>query len=683
MREMRIRAGSAIAIGVVTSITVLVAGQSAPAPERTGARRTALFTEAQAKSGEGVYAKACASCHGATLAGGTAPPLAGPAFARSWGNPNATLDDIFFIIRTTMPPNNTSALSPADRAAVFAHVLKVNGYPSGSATLTADSPQLRRERLQVTAVPVIPEVEPPAYIAGTGTPPSVDLGPSQATLNDAETSRDWLLHNHDYSGTRFSPLTEITPANAARLTPACLFQMGERDNFQTMPIVHRGVMYVTTMNMTIALDATTCRTKWRHTWQPKDDTGWERNRGIAIKDGRVVRATSDGYLLALNAETGAMLWARQVAKPDDGETFTMAPIVFEDLVLIGPAGSENNMQGWVGAFKLADGSPAWRFNTVPKAGEPGSETWKNPRGIPVGGGAVWTQFSLDPSSGDLHVAVTNPAPDLPIHLRQGANLYTNSIVTLDARTGRLRWYRQLIANDSHDWDVTHASPLYNASIGGKTRRLIATAGKDGMLRGIDRDTKDVLFETAITTRENADTPVGLTPTRACPGVLGGVEWNGPAYNPGTNMIYTPAVDWCTTFTAFENVRHIPGKLYMGGTTQMDPPSKAQGWITAVDAATGEVKWRHRSPRPMVAAVTPTAGGVLFTGELTGDFVTLDARTGDVLYRFNTGGPMGGGVVTYEVGGRQYVAVASGSPSNFWVLGNPGSPTIVVFALPRQ
>jgi alcohol dehydrogenase (cytochrome c) len=668
-----------VAVAVVASASI-VPGQSVRPPDR---RQPALFTDAQAKSGADVYAKACASCHGLTLAGGSAPALAGPAFARSWNHPRATLDDIFFIIRTTMPPNNAGSVSPAERAAVFAHILKTNGYPSGAAALAADSPLLRSERLQVTAVPVIEEKEPPAYIAGTSEAPALDFGPSQAALNDAASSSDWLVHNHDYSGTRFSPLSQITPANAARLTPACMFQMGERDNFQTMPLVYRGVMYATTMNSTFALDATTCRTKWRHTWQPKDDPGWERNRGIALKDGRVVRATPDGYLLALNAETGAMLWARQVAKPDDGETFTMAPIVFDDLVLIGPAGSENNMQGWVGAFRVSDGSEVWRFNTVPKPGEPAHETWKNPRGIPVGGGAVWTQFSLDPGTGDLHVAVTNPAPDLPIHLRQGANLYTNSVVTLDARTGKLRWYRQLIANDSHDWDVTHASPLYTATIKGQSRRVVATAGKDGMLRGIDRDSRDLVFETAITTRENADVPVGLTPIRACPGVLGGVEWNGPAYNPATNMLYTPAVDWCTTFTAFENVRHIPGKLYMGGTTQMDSPAKAQGWITAVDAASGDVKWRHRSPRPMVAAVTSTAGGVLFSGELTGDFVTLDARSGEVLYRFNTGGPMGGGVVTYEVAGRQYVAVASGSPSNFWVLGNPGAPTIVVFALARQ
>jgi alcohol dehydrogenase (cytochrome c) len=660
----------------------LVVVDARQAPPRAAAGRPALFTEAQAKSGQAVYNESCASCHGAALTGGSAPALAGPAFARSWGDPRVTLDDLFFILRTTMPPQGSNSISAADKAAVFAFILQRNGYAAGQTTLTADMPQLKERRLEVAAAPATARPEPPAFVPGAAGAAAAAGGPDHATLSAASTSTDWLFHNHDYAGTRYSPLDQITVDNAARLAPACIFQMGERDNFQTGPIVHNGVMYVTTMLTTIALDATTCRVRWRHTWEAKDDMGWQRNRGVAIAGGRVVRATPDGYLVALSADRGALLWARQVSKPDDGETFTMAPLIFEDLVIVGPAGSENNVQGWVGAFRTSDGTPVWRFNTVPRPGEPGHETWKNPRGIPVGGGAVWTAFSLDVESGELHVAVTNPAPDLPIHLRQGENLYTNSIVALDVRSGKLRWYRQLIANDSHDWDVTHASPLFTATVNGETKRLVATAGKDGMLRAIDRDSKRVVYEAAVTTRENADVPVGLTPIRACPGVLGGVEWNGPAFNPRTNMLYVPAVDWCTTFVAFEQVRHIPGKLYMGGDTTMDPPAKAQGWITAVDASTGTVTWKFRSPRPMVAAVTSTAGQVLFAGELTGDFVALDARSGDVLYRFYTGGPMGGGVVTYAVGGRQYVAAASGSPSSYWVDRNPGSPTIVVFALPR-
>ncbi len=664
---------------VISTVALIAGGQSAGSPP--AAPRPALFTDAQAVSGEALYRQSCAGCHGATLTGGSAPALTGPAFESSWSDPRVTLADAFFIQRTTMPPRASNALSAAEHASVFAYILRVNGFPAGPTLLSATSAPLEAAHLRSDAERAAPRPAPPAFIPGAaGTAPAAS-GPDQATLNGSATSTDWLFHTHDYSGTRFSPLTEINTSTASHLASACVFQVGERDNFQTGPIVYNGTMYVTTMISTIALDAATCRVKWRHRWQTRDETGFQRNRGIALKDGRVIRGTPDGYLLALNADTGVQLWARQVAKPGEGETFSMAPLAFEDLILIGPAGSENNVQGWVGAFRASDGSPVWRFNTVPKSGEPGFETWQNPKGIPMGGGSVWTAFALDTENGDLHIAVTNPSPDLPVHLRQGSNLYTNSVVVLDVRTGKLRWHRQLVPNDSHDWDVTHATPIFNTMIGGSMRRLVTTTGKDGMLRALDRDTHNVVFETPVTTRENADTPVITTPLRACPGVLGGSQWNGPAYNPGTNLLYAAAVDWCATFSAFEQVRYIPGKLYMGGRSDLDPADKAQGWLTAVDAATGAVKWKYRSPRPMVAAVTTTAGNLLLTGELTGDFVVFDARTGDVLYRFNTGGPVGGGIVTYGVSGKQYVAVASGSPSNFWVDRNPGSPTILVFALP--
>ena len=678
MTETRARVAGRLALLVAVGLGTSAlpgAGQSPAVPARP-----ALFTDAQAASGEALYRQSCAGCHGAALAGGAAPALTGPGFEASWSDPRVTLADIFFLARTSMPPRASSSLSAQDHAAVFAYILKTNGFPPGPTALTAASMPLEAAHLRSDAAGAPARPAAPAFIPGAAGAAPAGSGPDQATLTGAAQSSDWLFHTHDYSGTRFSPLQEINVATAARLAPVCMFQVGERDNFQTGPIVYNGTMYVTTMISTIALDAATCRVKWRHRWQTRDDQGFQRNRGVALKDGRVIRGTPDGYLIALNADTGAPLWARQIAKPAEGETFSMAPLVFEDLVLIGPAGSENNVQGWVGAFRASDGSPVWRFNTVPRAGEPGFETWNNPKGIPMGGGSVWTAFALDTENGDLHVAVTNPSPDLPVHLRQGSNLYTNSIVVLDVRTGKLRWHRQLVPNDSHDWDVTHATPMITTTIGGSPRRLVMTTGKDGMLRALDRETHAVLYETPVTTRENADTPVITTPLRACPGVLGGSQWNGPAFNPGTNLLYVPAVDWCATFSSFEQVRYIPGKLYMGGRTDLDPVEKAQGWVTAVDASTGTVKWKYRSPRPMVAAVTTTAGNVVMTGELTGDFVVFDARSGDVLYRFKTGGPVGGGIVTYGVGGRQYVAVASGSPSNFWVDRNPGSPTIVVFAL---
>ena len=678
------KAGVALVIGIaivgVAVASLHGAGQQARAANAGSQPR--LFTEAQATSGKAVYERSCAPCHGAALLDGTAPRLAGPAFQASWGDPRVTLDDLFFIIRTTMPPQASSALSPQDHAAVFAYILSANGYVSGPSPLTANSVELRLEHLQVSAAPpALVRSTPSTFIPGAAGAAPANAGPSQAVLNAAARSTDWLFHTHDYLGTRFSPLDQINTTTAARLRPACVFQVGGQSNFQTGPVVYNATMYVTAGMSTIALDAATCRLKWQHTWQPRDNGGLFTNRGVAIKDGRVVRGTADGYLLALNAETGTLLWARQVAKTPDGETFTMAPLIFEDLILIGPAVSERNIQGWVGAFRLTDGSPVWRFNTVPKPGEPGSETWQAEKDIPVGGGGVWTAFALDTDAGDLHIAVTNPAPDLPVQLRKGSNLYTNSIVVLDVRTGKLRWHRQLVPNDSHDWDLTHVTPLFTANINGTMRRLVATSGKDGMLRVLDRETHALVYEVPVTTRENAEKPVTTTPIHACPGLLGGLEWNGPAYNAGASLLYTPAVDWCTTFTAFDEVRYIPGKSYMGGRADRDPREKAQGWLTAVDASTGTVKWKYRSPRPMVAAVTTTGGNLVLTGELTGDFLVLDARTGDVLYRFNTGGPIGGGIVTYAAAGQQYIAVVSGSPSNFWVDQNRGAPTIFVFGLP--
>jgi alcohol dehydrogenase (cytochrome c) len=512
--------------------------------------------------------------------------------------------------------------------------------------------------------------------------PTRGTAPTHAQLLAAwADTANWLYATHDYSGARYAAIKQITPENAGRLAPVCAFQVGDVSAFQSNPIIVDGVMIVTTSRVTVALDARTCRSRWRHTWTPRSAANWPQNRGVAVKDGLAVRGTSDGYLVALDLGTGKEVWTKKIANADIGESLTMPPMIYDDLVIIGPAGSENAIGGWIGGFRLATGDSVWRFRVIPLKGQPGSETWRVPAGTVVGGGAVWTAMSLDVNAGLVFAATTNPAPDFAGGVREGDNLYTNSIVALDARTGRVAWYRQLIPHDTHDWDVTQAGPLYEATIGGSVRQLMATAGKDGMLRVLDRTSHDVLFSTPVTTRENADTPVTTTGTRACPGVLGGVEWNGPSYNPVTKMLYTPAVDWCGTFKADDEPRHVPGKNYMGGDFAFDTsPLGGRGWLTAVDAVTGAVRWKYASPRPMVGAVTSTAGGVVLTGELTGDFLVFDAATGREAYRFNTGGPIGGGVTTYSLGGTQYVAVVSGSPSPFWVSANPGAPTVFVFAL---
>ncbi len=660
------------------ALATTVPGASAQAQ----AEAQRLFTSAQASRGEAVYRAQCADCHGRDLDDGDIAPLAGPAFIQSWTRPGRTLGDLYYITRSTMPRTAAGSLSEREYVDVLAYILERNGYPAGEVPLAADQAALQQVTLGAAplAEAARAKAPPPEFIPGKKGLEPTGTGPTQAELLAAHANTtDWLYHTHDYTGRRYVGLSQITPANVGRLQVACAYQVGELGYFQTGPIVYRGVMYVTTLHTTAAIDAATCREKWRHTWEPLATEVWPNQRGAAIKDGRVVRGTADGYLVALDAATGEPLWTRRVADASLGETITMAPMIFEDKVFIGPAGSENNISGWVGAFRLVDGEELWRFQTVPGARAPHDESWPNPENIPLGGGAVWTPFTLDVAKRELYVAVTNPAPDLPAHLRPGPNLYTNSIVALDVDTGKLKWYEQLVPNDAHDWDLTQVGPLFDAEVRGRHRELVATVGKDGILRTLDRETRETLYQTPITTQQNVDVPLTKEGVLVCPGLLGGVEWNGPAYNPGAKLLYVNAVDWCTTYALEDSVRFVEGELYVGGKFELAETS--QGWLTAVEAATGKVAWRYRSERPMVSAVTATGGGLVFTGELNGDFIALDARSGKALYRFNTGGPIGGGVVSYALGGKQYVAVASGRASLFF--GPVGAPTVFVFALPER
>lgn len=643
-----------------------------------------LFTEAQAQRGQSLYAAKCASCHGASLEGGSASALSGSKFAVKWTG--KSVDDLYFITRTQMPYGAGGTLSNKEYLDIVVYLLKGNGYTTGTRELTMDAATLKSLKIQPQGSIKDRVMDTPTITQPTSTvvQPTAKF-PTQEELNAAQSnSNDWLMSNHDYSGQRFVDLKQITPANAATLRPACMYQASDTKAFHNNPVVYRGVMYITTSTSTIALDATNCRQKWRHDWKPKSIEIHPPNRGVAIKDGRVVRATTDGFLFALDIETGKLLWERQVVNSAKNEgSFNMAPVIFEETIILGLGISEQGVKGWIGGFKLVDGSDVWRFNTVPNDGESGAETWGPGDARKMGGGAVWSPPSLDPQTGVIYVPVANPAADFYGANRPGTNLYTGSMIVLNARTGKLQWYFQAVPHDTHDWDLTQTSPLFTATINGKQRQLIAVVGKDGLMHVLDRETKEKVYDVPVTTRLNTDieTTAQAGP-RTCPGVMGGVLWNGPAFNPRTNMLYVPAVDWCGVFTSAKELRQVPGQVQMGGFYRADPIDKAHGWLTAVEAATGKIAWKYESPKPMLAAVTTTSTDVLFTGELTGDFLAMNARTGKVLYRFYTGGPMNGGVISYAVNGKQYVAAASGSASGFWYVA-PGSSTIVIFALPER
>jgi alcohol dehydrogenase (cytochrome c) len=646
-----------------------------------------FYTQAQAVRGEKLYDQQCAVCHGLKLEDGSAPPLKGSRFMAKWGRGN-NVDELYYITRSQMPYGASGILNRQQYIDIIAYILKVNGYRPGTRELQAESASLKKIRIEPQGSLKESAVDTHASkaaktesVAGGALTP-VAKWPSQDELNRAQANTtDWLLSNHDYSGQRFTDLKQINQQTIASLRPECLYQAGDTKAFHNNPIVYRGVMYVTTSLSTIALDATNCKVLWRHNWKPKSIEIHPPNRGAAIKEGRVVRATTDGYLFALDIETGKLLWERKVVDTAKNEgSFNIAPVIFENLVLLGLGISEQGVKGWIGAFKLENGDPVWRFNTVPDDGEPGVETWGNASARLKGGGAVWSPLSVDHEKGLVYVPVANPAPDFYDDIRPGANLYTCSMVVLDIRTGRLKWHYQAVPHDIHDWDTTQVSPLFETSVAGKNRRLVAVTGKDGLLHVLDRETKEHLYKTPVTTRLNAELPLTTEGVRACPGVLGGVQWNGPAFNPRTNMLYVNAVDWCGVFTKAKELRFVEGQLYMGGSYQADPIEKARGRLTAVDASTGKVMWQYESAKPMLAAVTTTSADLVLTGELTGDFIALDGRSGKVLYRFNTGGAMNGGVISYSVRGKQYIAVASGSATGFWEAA-PGSSTVVIFALP--
>jgi alcohol dehydrogenase (cytochrome c) len=659
--------------------------------EAQGASGAALFTEAQAQRGKTLYAAKCAACHGRNLEGVPSTALAGPRFTDKWGRGRHSVDDLYFVIRTQMPYGEAGSMTNQQYIDVVAFILQTNGYRPGKTALTTDSATLKKF---VIAPPdastvdagKVSEGESMTKATGAGggkdSLPAPNGSPSQAELNSAHSNNtDWLMSNHDYGGQRFVDLKQINRENAASLKPVATYQTTDKNAFHANPVVHKGLMFITLKDSTIALDAVTLKERWRYDRPPKGKEGWPMNRGVAIKEGKVVRGTHDGYLIALDSQTGKLIWERaliDMKKYEGG--FTMAPVIFEDLVILGPAGSELGVKGWVGAFKLANGEEVWRFNTIPDAGEPGAETWEKADARLKGGGAVWAPLALDHERGLVFVPVANPAPDFYSEARPGKNLFTCSMVVLDARTGKLSWFYQLVPHDIHDWDTTQASPLFSTTIGGKTRKLVATVGKDGLLHVLDRDTRQQVYEVAITTRLNVDVPLTKEGVRACPGVLGGAQWNGPAFNPGTNMLYVNAVDWCSTFAKAAELRYVEDQFYMGGTVRSDPPDKSRGWLTAIDASTGGVRWKYESKRPLLAAVTTTSSDLVFTGELLGDFIVLDGKTGQVLYRHDTGGRMNGGVVTYSINGKQYIAVATGTANPFWAV-LPGPNSIVAFALP--
>jgi alcohol dehydrogenase (cytochrome c) len=635
------------------------------------------FSASQFAAGRLVYARACGTCHGAGLQGGAAVALSGSAFARTWGDGRHQGLDFFDAIAKQMPKGAPGSLPLTDNLALAAFILGSNGYaqaqePLSLAGLAGALPAA--PAAQVAAAAQTPDAQPvPAPVVFPQAPQQV-FAPSGDGPRDAQLLRvpdgDWLTYNRTLAGERFSPLSQIDTANAHRLRVKCIAQLGEMGSFETSPIVYDGRLYVTTAHKVLALDAATCAVRWSYTYVPVDPEHLPGNRGVALYGGRVFRGTTDGHLIALDAANGALLWDARVADGSLGYEITGAPVAFDDKVFTGDAGADTGIRGRIYAFSASTGALVWSFDIVPHAGDAAAQTWSG--GLDKGGGATWSSMAVDPARHLLFVPTGNPAPDFNDADRAGDNLYTDSVVALDTTTGRLSWYVQQVAHDLHDWDTAAAPALFSRA----GRSIMAVASKNGLLYQYDRDSHQTLSQVPFTTRSNVDAAPTAAGVHVCPGALG--QYNGPAFSPLSGWVFVAAADRCNVLTRAPP-HYVPGGVYFGGVFRMDPPALQSGWIKAFTAVDGREVWSVHRRDPVLAAVTPTAGGLLLTGDLGGAFLVLDARNGRVLYEFATGGPVAAGISVYAVAGREYIAVPSGSSSRD-AASATGAATLIVFSL---
>jgi alcohol dehydrogenase (cytochrome c) len=508
---------------------------------------------------------------------------------------------------------------------------------------------------------------------------------------------DWPSYNRTFTSQRYVPLDEINTKNVAQLKAICTYDLGVQTEFETGPLVIGDTLYGTSEMDIFAIDANTCQEKWRtHEDIQIRAPHFMVNRGAAYLDGKLFRGTQDGRVFGYDAATGKRLWEQKIINLR-GETVPAAPIAWNGLVFIGNAGGDlKGGKGRIYALDANTGKIVWETYLVPAAADAPDvaaaqatskvtvPTWKNNAdAMPISGGATWTSYTLDAAKGLLYVPGGNPAPDYAKGVRPGANLLAGSVVVLDAKTGALKRFFSLVPQDFHDWDVSAAPALITTK---KGVHLLADAGKNGLLYGIDLDSGKRLYQTAITTRSHTAAPLTKQGTHFCPGSGGGTEWNGPAYDPQTNLIFDGTVDRCTLVKLADDAkvdRVAVGRPWTGDDDDANPFGLGDdhwaGWLNATDADTGKIKWRFKAPGPVLSGITPTQGGIVFAGDMNGNVYAFDAASGKVLWQTKFDGAPGGGLISYAVGGHQRVAVISGTITQVFALEAPkGNAKITIF-----
>ncbi|MBA2589740.1 MAG: PQQ-binding-like beta-propeller repeat protein [Alphaproteobacteria bacterium] len=484
---------------------------------------------------------------------------------------------------------------------------------------------------------------------------------------------EWPTYNGVLGGNRHSPLSQINTGNVDRLQMEWVYSL-EAPNLETTPIVVDGVMYVTSPDKVCALGAGTGRQLWCFSYNEPTADGRRRNpgamnRGVAILGDRVFFATTDAHLICLNRLTGGLMWNVNMPQTKGAFGSSSAPMVVGDLVIAGVSGGDSPLLGFLVAYHASTGEEAWRFRTVPRPGEPGSETWKG-TAIGIGGGATWLTGSYDAQTGTLYWTVGNPFPATDAAERGGENLYTNCVIALDVKTGKLKWYYQFTPNDLHDWDATEPVLLVDADYGGRPRKLLLQANRNGFLFVLDRITGEFLMAKPFVRKMNWSSGYGadgkprllpgndVTPAgvKGCPSVRGATNWYATSFSPETRLFYVMAVEDCSIYRQ-------TSKESQGYEGVRDPNDPGLKYLRALDIQTGKTMWEIPQEGPQEAnysGVLSTAGGLVFYGETGGGFAAVDAKSGKTLWTVHGNQPWRGCPMTYMLNGRQYVAVASGS-----------------------
>jgi alcohol dehydrogenase (cytochrome c) len=526
---------------------------------------------------------------------------------------------------------------------------------------------------------------------GRGGPPSreapVTPVPFERILRANQEPQNWLTYSGNLNSQRYSPLTQISPANARDLTLKWVFQARSLDKHEVTPLVVDGVMYtVQSPNDVIALDAVTGKTIWQYSHKPAEGT---RNpccgnltRGLAILGDKLFLAALDAKMIAIDAKTGKELWTTDVADYKQQYAMTVAPLVVKDKVISGVAGGEHGVRGFLAAYDVNTGKELWRFNTVPGPGEAGYETWLDKDGKPTdaylhGGAPIWVTGSYDPETNLTMWGTGNAGPDYNGDNRPGDNLYSSSVIALDADTGKLKWHYQFSPHDEFDWDATQVPVLADIAFQGSPRKVMMWANRNGVFYVLDRTTGKFLLGKSFTKTnwytgfDEKGRPMrtpGVLPTKegtlVYPGNQGGTNWYNPSFSPATGLFYIPA--WENSSSIYKKGEDPPEFHDGQSFTGQGPGRGAAGddvfsSIIAMDPNTGDRKWTFKLSAPSTeGGVLTTASNLLFAGGRDGQFVAVDARDGKLMWETNLGPSVSAGPMTYMVNGKQYVTVQCGS-----------------------